>query len=144
MKTRLYIFCSIDKEMNLLKKARFVVHLDPEKDKILYDVFCNAYLDQAKEIYFDKGNLKLNMTMYYKMPDDTTKKKRMSMARGYILPTIKKNAQITPMICLSHAINQLVNIAYKSKNMLADIKVKTLYSEHPRIVVTISELRGGN
>ena len=122
-----------------MKKAKLVAYGDPEK--ISYtdrETFANAYRKQCPYIYFNKKcPIEIRVTAYYKIPDGISKKKRMAMARGYILPFGKS---ITPITLMNLAINQLTNVAFESRRNIAKIGAKALYSENPRIVVCINEM----
>lgn len=125
-----------------MKKAKLVAYEDPEK--ISYtdrETFANAYRKQCPDIYFNKKcPLEIRVTAYYKIPDEITKKKRMAMARGYILPFGKS---ITPTTLMNLVINQLANVAFEFRLNIAKVNAKALYSENPRVVVCINEMENG-
>lgn len=83
-----------------------------------------------------EGALRMDVMAYYSIPKSTPKGKRQDMIDGKILHT--KRGDIDNVIKLiADALN---GIAYKDDGQIAEVYAKKMYSENPRVEVTIQEL----
>lgn len=82
-----------------------------------------------------EGALRMDVIAYYSIPKSTSKKKRQQMIDGEILHT--KRGDIDNVIKLiADALN---GIAYKDDGQIAEVYAKKMYSDNPRVEVSLWE-----
>lgn len=85
------------------------------------------------------GPLKATVTAYFTIPKSVSQKKRNMMANGAIRPEKKPDADNIAKIILD-ALNTL---AYDDDKQIVSLTVEKFYSESPRVLVEVNELKGG-
>lgn len=103
------------------------------------------YETLVKMIYQQKihkvleGPLKIYIDAYYQIAKSTSKKKKNLMLVDKIRPTRKPDLDnIAKIIC-----DALNTIAYKDDSQIVEMSVRKFYSEVPRVVVVLKELKEG-
>lgn len=94
-----------------------------------------SYIDVADGKYLE-GQIQAEIIGYFSIPKSTSKKKREEMLRGEVLHTKKIDADNLAKVVL----DALNGIAYKDDSAICDLKVKKMYSNNPRVEVTIQEI----
>jgi Holliday junction resolvase RusA-like endonuclease len=86
-----------------------------------------------------EGPLKIYIDAYYQIAKSTSKKKRSLMLQDKIRPTKKPDLDnIAKIIC-----DSLNTIAYKDDSQIVEMEIRKFYSDVPRVVVTLKELKEG-
>ncbi|HII95328.1 MAG TPA: RusA family crossover junction endodeoxyribonuclease [Candidatus Methanofastidiosum sp.] len=95
-----------------------------------------AYLETADGIYFN-GALAVRITAYFPIPKSASKKKRDEMLSGIIRPVIKPDCD-NILKCVEDSLNK---IAYDDDKQIVDSHILKYYSDRPRTVIEIKELK---
>lgn len=103
------------------------------------------YETLVKMIYQQKihkvleGPLKIYIDAYYQIAKSTSKKKRNLMLIDKLRPTQKPDSDnIAKIIC-----DSLNTIAYKDDSQIVEMSIRKFYSDVPRVVVVLKELKEG-
>ncbi len=91
-----------------------------------------CYIEQCTNQYLD-GPISAEITAYMQIPKSASKKKRAAMAAGEILPEKKPDIDNIAKSIL----DSLNGIAYKDDSSVTALTVRKLYSEIPRVEVTL-------
>lgn len=96
------------------------------------------YRRQCGKTFFENGTfLDVRISAYYGIPNSASGKKKKLMNDNIIRPTKKPDMDnICKIIC-----DALNKIAYYDDAQIVDCQLRKFYSEHPRVVVTISEAK---
>ena len=86
--------------------------------------------------FAENAMLKVEVDAYYGIPKSASQKKRRQMLGGDIRPTKKPDSDnVLKAIC-----DSLNGIAYRDDAQVVDCIVRKLYSDAPRVEVTISSV----
>ena len=83
-----------------------------------------------------KGALRMDVIAYHSIPKSTSKKNRQDMLTGKMLHTKRGDVDNIFKI-IADALN---GIAYDDDGQIAEAYIKKMYSDNPRVEVTIQEL----
>lgn len=118
-----------------VRRGRFVSTYTP-KETVDYE-------NKVKKSYINKYNneklkvpVKAEIEAYFKIPKNTSKKKRKLMLEREIIPTIKPDGDNIGKAVL----DPLNKLAYDDDAGVADLSVKKYYHEHPLVWVKIKEI----
>ena len=106
------------------------------KDTVSYENFvkwCFANIEGTKKL---KGALRMDVIAYHSIPKSTSKKNRQDMLTGKKLHTKRGDVDNIFKI-IADALN---GIAYDDDGQIAEAYIKKMYSDNPRVEVTIQEL----
>jgi len=107
----------------------------PEKTMFYENWIKTCYLSRTdKEMLI--GPLKASIEAYFHIPISTPKKYIEDMISGKTLHTKKSDADNIAKVVL----DSLNGIAYKDDSQVCELYVKKMYSDNPRLEVTIQEL----
>lgn len=120
------------------RQGPFVRTYTPEKTVAYEDLVKLEYHRQCKCFRFDDGQpLDMRVTAYYSIPKSVSKRKRQAMLDHKVRPMKKPdNDNIVKMV--QDALN---HIAYRDDVQIVDCQLRKFFSEEPRVVVTIQEVR---
>lgn len=82
------------------------------------------------------GNVRLEVTAFYKIPTSMTKKAKAEMVTGQSLPAKKPDLDNVLKIVM----DGLNGIAYSDDKQVVSVRACKLYSIEPRVEVEVSEL----
>lgn len=96
-----------------------------------------SYQQQCNDKPYDKDiPLRAEITAYFPMPKSTSMKRKKMMLEGQIRHTKKCDADN-----LAKAVLDALNgIAYYDDSQVCELSVSKLYSDNPRVIVSISEI----
>lgn len=96
-----------------------------------------SYQQQCNDKPYDKDiPLRAEITAYFPMPKSTSMKRKKMMLDGQIRHTKKCDADN-----LAKAVLDALNgIAYYDDSQVCELSVSKLYSDNPRVIVSISEI----
>ena len=115
---------------------RFSVYT-PEKTQAYETQIKFAYYKQCGNVKFpEESQLELFVTAFYKIPKNTSKKKKAAMLSGEIRPTKKPDGD-NILKAVADALN---GICYKDDKCLVKMSIEKFYSDMPRIEVTVQEV----
>ena len=108
------------------------------KDTVIYENLVRIEYQRqcGKARFAEKAMLRVEVTAYYGIPKSASQKKRRQMLEGTIRPTKKPDSDnVLKSIC-----DSLNGIAYRDDAQVVDCIVKKLYSDVPRVEVSISSI----
>ena len=109
----------------------------PEKTMNFETLVKYEYINQCgKHRFADNAQLALDVVAYRSIPKSTSKKKRVMMEYGTLLPITKPDWDNIGK-SVSDALN---GIAYHDDSQVVDARVRKIYSNEPRTVVRIWEI----
>lgn len=118
-------------------KDGYVRAITPEKTVNYENLVKLSYQQQCCEVPFEKDvQLRAEIIAYFSIPKSTSKKKAADMITHKINPTKKPD---TDNIAKS-VLDALNGIAYYDDSQIVELKVRKLYSEHPKVIVSIDEV----
>lgn len=102
-----------------------------------YEALVKMAFEQSKPEGFIpiEGQAIMHINAFYPIPKSTSKKKTADMLQGKIRPTKKPDVDNIAKI-IADALN---TIAYKDDAQIIEVHVYKLYSQNPRVEVTIEE-----
>lgn len=112
------------------------VHTRTPEQTVLYENLVKTeYQKQCEDIRFADGKaVSVEIIAFYEIPKNVSKKKRLEMESGRLRPTKKPDADnVAKVIC-----DSLNGIAYRDDSQVAELTVRKLYGEIPRVEVWIS------
>lgn len=83
------------------------------------------------------GPVNAIITFYYPIPVSWSKKKRIQAHLGQLQPTVKPDLDN----CVKGVYDALNKVAWKDDNLVISTIARKLYSEEPRIVIRIEEVK---
>ena len=98
-----------------------------------------AYERQCKNKMLD-GAVRAWITAYFPIPKSDSKGKRAAKLGGEIKHTVKPDGDNVAKAIL----DSLNGHAYKDDSRVCELSVRKLYSENPRVVVTLEEITAKN
>lgn len=109
----------------------------PDKTVIYENLIKMEYREQTGGHRFgDTDMLEIEIEAYYSIPKSTSKKKRVEMLKGMILPIKKPDADNV----LKSVADSLNGIAYRDDSQIVSASIKKFYDSAPRLIVTISNM----
>lgn len=138
-------------------RAKFCIHGDPQgKGRPRFSIVCGhvhtrtpdetvlyenlvktEYRQQVGVKFPDDAMLDVRIFAYYPIPKSASKRKRQAMLEKKIRPTKKPDwDNVGKVIC-----DSLNGIAYRDDAQVVDSMVRKFYSEDPKVVVTIEEIK---
>lgn len=112
------------------------------KNTVLYEALVKMeYYRQCNNHKFDDDALiNMEITAYFQVAKSDSKKKKKMKLDNIIRPTKKPDMDnIIKVIA-----DPLNSIAYHDDSQIVDCSIKKMFSEHPRVEVTISQINGNN
>ena len=106
----------------------------PEKTKV-YERYVKVTIQKAKLKPVD-GPLKVELTIYRKIPKSFSKVKRNKAISGELLPTTKPDIDNYVKSVLDASNGML----YHDDNQIVELIARKLYAEEPRVEIRIEEL----
>ena len=105
---------------------------------VIYENLVQTEYRQQSGVRFpDEAMLDVRIFAYYTIPKSISKKKRQAMLDKKIRPTKKPDADnVCKVIC-----DSLNNVAYRDDTQIVDCMVRKFYSDTPRVLVTIEEIK---
>ena len=108
----------------------------PEQTVIYENLVRTEYRSQSGKRFPDDAMLDVRIFAYYSIPKSVSKKKRQAMLDKKVRPTKKPDFDnIGKVIC-----DSLNGIAYRDDAQIVDSMVRKIYSETPRVVVSITDI----
>ena len=108
----------------------------PEKTQAYETQIKFAYYEQCSNAKFtEESQLELFVKAYYKIPQNTSKKKKQTMLSGEIRPTKKPDGD-NILKAVADALN---GVCYKDDKCLIKMSIEKFYSDVPRIEVVVQE-----
>lgn len=116
----------------------------PEKTVLYENLVKTCFLEsQPRQRWFNKEPLAVNIYARFSIPKSKTKREKTGMLQGYILPTIKPDADnIAKVIC-----DALNGVAYADDTQVVRLTVVKEYVREdtpPHVTVSIDALLGGD
>lgn len=109
----------------------------PDKTTTYQNQIKFAYYEQCGNVKFtEESQLELFVKAYYKIPKNTSKKKKQTMLSGEIRPTKKPDGD-NILKAVADALN---GVCYKDDKCLIKMSIEKFYSDVPRIEVTVQEV----
>ena len=110
----------------------------PPDNTVIYENLVQTEYRQQSGVRFpDEAMLDVRIFAYYTIPKSISKKKRQAMLDKKIRPTKKPDADnVCKVIC-----DSLNNVAYRDDTQIVDCMVRKFYSDTPRVLVTIEEIK---
>jgi len=109
----------------------------PDKTTFYENQIKIAYYEQCGNVKFtEESQLELFVKAYYKIPKNTSKKKKQTMLSGKIRPTKKPDGD-NILKAVADALN---GVCYKDDKCLIKMSIEKFYSDVPRIEVTVQEV----
>jgi len=109
----------------------------PDKTTTYENQIKIAYYEQCGNVKFtEESQLELFVKAYYKIPKNTSKKKKQTMLSGKIRPTKKPDGD-NILKAVADALN---GVCYKDDKCLIKMSIEKFYSDVPRIEVTVQEV----
>ena len=106
----------------------------PEKTVNYETLVKLSYQQQCAGVKFPDGvPLSVRINAYFPIPKSTSKKKRAQMEAGEIMHLKKPDCDNVAKACL----DALNGIAFYDDSQVCDLTVMKLYSESPRVCITI-------
>lgn len=114
------------------------VHTRTPDETVLYENLVKTEYRQQVGVKFpDDAMLDVRIFAYYPIPKSASKRKRQAMLERKIRPTKKPDwDNVGKVIC-----DSLNGIAYRDDAQVVDSMVRKFYSEDPKVVVTIEEIK---
>ena len=114
------------------------VHTRTPDETVLYENLVKTEYRQQVGVKFpDDAMLDVRIFAYYPIPKSASKRKRQAMLDKKIRPTKKPDwDNVGKVIC-----DSLNGIAYRDDAQVVDSMVRKFYSEDPKVVVTIEEIK---
>ena len=116
----------------------FVKTYTPESTALYENLVRVSYIQQNPGVRLS-GAIRAEIAAYFSIPASTSKKKRELMVERMLHCTKKPDADNLAK-CILDALN---SIAYIDDKQIAELVVTKLYSEEPRVEVTLTELEEG-
>lgn len=110
-------------------------HAYTPKETTNYENYVKVMFQICKDKAFLDGAIRAEIIAYFPIPKSTSKKSRELMLSGDIKYTKKIDCDNLAKIVL----DSLNGIAYKDDAQVYELSVKKLYSEEPKVVVTLTE-----
>ena len=111
------------------------VHAHTPQETVAYENLVKwSYVQQAGNRL--EGAVQADITGYFPIPSSTPKKKKQAMANETVEYTHKLDCDNLAKIIL----DSLNDIAYKDDAQVSRLTVRKLYSERPRVEVTLTEI----
>lgn len=110
-------------------------HAYTPKETTNYENYVKVMFQICKDKAFLDGAIRAEIIAYFPIPKSTSKKSRALMLSGDIKYTKKIDCDNLAKIVL----DSLNGIAYKDDAQVYELSVKKLYSEEPKVVVTLTE-----
>lgn len=108
----------------------------PDKTATYENQIKIAYYEQCGNAKFaEESQLELFVKAYYKIPKNTSKKKKQTMLSGEIRPTKKPDGD-NILKAVADALN---GVCYKDDKCLIKMSIEKFYSDMPRIEVVVKE-----
>ena len=108
----------------------------PDKTTFYENQIKIAYYEQCGNVKFtEESQLELFVKAYYKIPKNTSKKKKQTMLSGEIRPTKKPDGD-NILKAVADALN---GVCYKDDKCLIKMSIEKFYSDVPRIEVVAQE-----
>lgn len=123
------------------QKLARVQTMTPEKTVLYENLVKTSFLEaEESETYFDKEPLKVYITAFFEIPKSKSKKDKMLMEDGLLLPTKKPDADnIAKVIC-----DALNGVAYHDDTQVVKLIVDKRYTTGiPRVLVGIYPYKEG-
>lgn len=122
------------------RRGNFVNVRTPEQTVLYENLIKIEYKQQVGTFRFEKGQpLDCRIKAFFPIPQSVSNKKKQQMKEGLIRPTKKPdNDNIEKVI--SDALN---GIAFHDDAQIVDNQTRKFYSEHPRVEVSISNIKEG-
>jgi Holliday junction resolvase RusA-like endonuclease len=109
----------------------------PEKTQAYETQIKFAYYEQCGNVKFtEESQLELFVKAYYKIPKNTSKKKKQTMLSGEIRPTKKPDGD-NILKAVADALN---GVCYKDDKCLIKMSIEKFYSDMPRIEVVVQKV----
>ena len=109
----------------------------PDNTVIYENLVQTEYRQQSGVRFPDEAMLDVRIFAYYTIPKSISKKKRQAMLDKKIRPTKKPDADnVCKVIC-----DSLNNVAYRDDTQIVDCMVRKFYSDTPRVLVTIEDIK---
>ena len=119
------------------KTGSYVSVRTPDETILYENLIAVEYRMQCKNYCFPIGTpVKMLVNAYYSIPKATSRKKRMDMLSGKLLPTKKPDIDNV----LKVIADSLNNKAYHDDAQIAEATICKHYSDKPRVCVTIETL----
>lgn len=114
------------------------VHTRTPDETVLYENLVKTEYRQQVGVKFpDDAMLDVRIFAYYPIPKSVSKRKRQAMLEKRIRPIKKPDwDNVGKVIC-----DSLNGIAYRDDAQVVDSMVRKFYSEDPKVVVTIEEIK---
>lgn len=110
-------------------------HAYTPKETTNYENYVKVMFQICKDKAFLDGAIRAEIIAYFPIPKSTSKKNRALMLSGDIKYTKKIDCDNLAKIVL----DSLNGIAYKDDAQVYELSVKKLYSDEPKVVVTLTE-----
>lgn len=110
-------------------------HAYTPKETTNYENYVKVMFQICKDKVFLDGPIRAEIVAYFPIPKSTSKKNRTLMLSGGIKYTKKIDCDNLAKIVL----DSLNGIAYKDDAQVYELSVKKLYSDEPKVVVTLIE-----
>ena len=120
------------------RHGAFVKTYTPESTALYENLVRVSYIQQNPGVRLS-GAIRAEIAAYFSIPASTSKKKRELMVERMLHCTKKPDADNLAK-CILDALN---SIAYIDDKQIAELVVTKLYSEEPRVEVTLTELEEG-
>lgn len=114
----------------------------PEKTVMYEKVVKQCFMEsQPRQTWFDGEPLAVNIYARFSIPKSKTKREKLRMMQGYVMPTVKPDADnIAKIIC-----DALNGVAYYDDTQICRLQVIKEYVREeipPHVTVSIEALRG--
>ena len=121
----------------VIKRGDYVHTYTPEETVSYENLIKTEFRRQCGEVFFpQKTPIEVKITAFYGIPQSASKKKRKEMLDGIIRPT--KKIDVDNLVkCYMDAGNGVI---FYDDVQVVDLIVKKVYSEQPRVEVTIQEV----
>lgn len=111
------------------------INYTPQKTLLYENWIKTCYLSRVGEKML-QGPIKMEIQAYFKIPKSTPKKYIEDMRTGKT-PHIKKSDADNIAKVILDSLNK---IAYKDDSQVCELHIKKMYSDNPRVEVTIQEI----
>lgn len=114
-------------------------HAITPKDTVNYETLVKMeYVNQTDAFRFpDDAMLDMRILAFYSIPASKSKKTKEQMRKGVLRPTKKPDMDNVVKI-IADSLNK---IAYRDDTQIVDCQCRKFYSDRPRVVVKIQEIR---
>ncbi len=113
----------------------------PDKTTTYQNQIKFTHYEQCGNVKFtEESQLELFVKAYYKIPKNTSKKKKQTMLSGEIRPTKKPDGD-NILKAVADALN---GVCYKDDKCLIKMSIEKFYSDVPRIEVVVQKIETDN